>query len=128
VPRVSPKVPLQRRLLSAHQGERARPELLDQCARVGGHADGERIQGGRRRDKHRWRHGASASLRHQETFHRRRGEGIGTDAVHRVGGEHDELTALDRERRVGQACLSFDVLGGLEAHGHGAHRASRAVR
>ena len=126
------EVPLQRRLLVAHQGQRAGPQLGDQRPGVRRHPDGQRVERGGRRDQHRWRHLAAAALRGEQPLHRLRVEGVGADAVHRVGGQHDELAALHREGGLGDAGLALGLLGRPEpgcglAVRHTGHRASRAV-
>ena len=124
------EVPLQRRLRVADQRERSRPELLDQGARVAGHPDRERVERGRRRDEHRRRHLPAAALGLQQVGHGLGVERVGGDAVDRVGRDHDQRAALDREAggldgRL--ALLLRSPSGSARSWPSPGHRASRAV-
>jgi len=93
-------------------GQRPRPMPRNQVLGRLGHVTGQRPNQGRLADEHRRRHVAATSLCVQQSLHSVRVEGIGTDAVHRVGRQHDAFTAFNRCPRFvdGDGTL-FGVVG-----------------
>src|SRR5262245_53507681 len=93
------QVPEQRRAGPEHQGERARPELVDQVLPERAKVVHERRRGPRGPDEHRRRHVPAPALGRQHGGDRRRDERVGSDAVHRVGRQHDQLAGPGRRHR-----------------------------
>ena len=96
------------------------PEGLGEGCDVRLDAAGQRIEGRHRADQDRRRHLAAAALRVEERLDGGVVEGVGTEAVDRVGGEYDEPATLHRERGRLDRGLEL-VLGG-----GGVRRAHRA--
>ena len=93
-------------------GQRSRPVPRNQVLGGLGHLAGQRSNQGRLADEHWRRHVAATCLCVQQPLHSLRIEGIGADAVHRVGRQHDAFAAFNRCPRFvdGDGTL-FGVVG-----------------
>src|SRR5690242_2908388 len=101
------EVPHQRGAGPEHQGEGARPELVDQVLPERAEVIHQRGRGSRGADQHRRRHVTAAALGRQHGGDRGRDEGVRADAVHGVRRQHDQLSGPHRGHR------GVDALGAL---------------
>src|SRR5215470_12848295 len=93
------QVPQQRRAGPEDQGERARPELVDQVLPERAEVVDQRRGRPRGADQHRRRHVPAPALGRQHGGDRGRDERVRADAVHRVGRQHDQLAGASRRHR-----------------------------
>ncbi len=96
-------VPAQAGLLAADDGQRSRPHRLGELACLGTQVRGERAHGVDGSDHDRRRHVASASLGPQQAADTSSVEGVGGQAVHRVGRHDHECARGQRLLRLGEA-------------------------
>src|SRR5579875_1024806 len=112
------EIPVQAAVGRAHQGERPRPELIDQVLAVGAEVLHQRHRRAHGADQHRWRGLPASALRRQQRRHGHPVEGIRRYSVDRIRGQHDQLAGAQREGRGGQAVPSLAGVGTVIRSAH----------
>ncbi|GAA2913374.1 hypothetical protein GCM10020221_06340 [Streptomyces thioluteus] len=102
VPRVSPRSQVSDGWWLATRVSAPGPEGVDELPGLLGEVGDEPVQGVRGADEDGRGHAPATALGLQEVTDGLAAEGVRTDAVHGVGGQHDQLAAADRGGRFAQ--------------------------
>ena len=112
------EIPLQRRRLLHHQTQRPGPEGANEFMGRIRHRIDQSGDGVPTADQYSDRHVAAAALSRQQVCHGAVVEGVGGNAVHGVGGQHDEPSTLDRIGCRGDGLRAIQRIAAVQHPGH----------